>query len=191
MAAARSAAATGRSGWLPDDADVAGLRALLALRDVELHLLVLLEVPVPSPAIALKCTKTSGPPSSWVMKPKPFSPLNHFTVPVAMFCSSFLARTSLTAARGRSVRRPRGNCTWNYGREVMLNPRGHDTGCSRPAPPACAFGPLRGLKRSTERGLRDLTVADRNGSTLETPVARHEVLRALRERREHRHMPGA
>src|SRR3954467_15097945 len=37
----------------------------------------------PDPAIALKWTKTSAPPPSWVMKPKPFSPLNHFTVPVA------------------------------------------------------------------------------------------------------------
>src|SRR5580698_4724226 len=34
--------------------------------------------------MALKCTNTSGPPASWVMKPKPFSPLNHFTVPVVM-----------------------------------------------------------------------------------------------------------
>src|SRR6202042_3867753 len=38
----------------------------------------------PVPEIALKCTKTSGPPPSWVMKPKPFSPLNHFTEPVAI-----------------------------------------------------------------------------------------------------------
>src|ERR1700679_61151 len=38
----------------------------------------------PVPEIALKCTNTSGPPPSWVMKPKPFSPLNHFTVPVAI-----------------------------------------------------------------------------------------------------------
>src|SRR5687768_16219621 len=35
--------------------------------------------------MALKCTKTSSPPS-WVMKPKPFASLNHLTVPCAMFC---------------------------------------------------------------------------------------------------------
>ncbi len=46
----------------------------------------------PLPLIAQKCTNTSGPPSSWVMKPKPFSPLNHFTVPVAIAISPFLAR---------------------------------------------------------------------------------------------------
>src|ERR1700722_15153100 len=39
--------------------------------------------------MALKCTNTSGPPSSCVMKPKPFSPLNHLTVPVAMAIPSF------------------------------------------------------------------------------------------------------
>src|SRR5262247_330141 len=33
--------------------------------------------------MALKCTNTSSPPS-WVMKPKPFASLNHFTVPCAM-----------------------------------------------------------------------------------------------------------
>ena len=35
----------------------------------------------PVPEIALKWTKTSGPPSR-EMKPKPFASLNHFTVPV-------------------------------------------------------------------------------------------------------------
>src|ERR1700730_1335950 len=39
--------------------------------------------------MALKCTNTSGPPASWVMKPKPFSPLNHFTVPLAIAIPSF------------------------------------------------------------------------------------------------------
>jgi hypothetical protein len=53
------------------------LRAFLALRDVVLNLLVLLEVSYPSPEIALKCTNTSALPSSGVMKPKPFSELNH------------------------------------------------------------------------------------------------------------------
>src|SRR4051812_16915263 len=37
--------------------------------------------------MAEKWTKTSALPSSGVMKPKPFSPLNHFTVPCAMFLS--------------------------------------------------------------------------------------------------------
>ena len=31
------------------------------------------------------CTKTSLPPSSGWMKPKPLVGLNHFTVPIAMF----------------------------------------------------------------------------------------------------------
>src|ERR687885_1195118 len=35
--------------------------------------------------MAEKWTKTSAVPPSGVMKPKPFSPLNHFTVPCAMF----------------------------------------------------------------------------------------------------------
>src|SRR3954452_6583 len=38
----------------------------------------------PSPAIPEKWTNASFPPSSGVMKPKPFSSLNHFTTPVAM-----------------------------------------------------------------------------------------------------------
>src|SRR5918911_253960 len=35
-----------------------------------------------------KWTKTSAPPPSGLMKPKPFSPLNHFTVPEAMSAPS-------------------------------------------------------------------------------------------------------
>src|SRR5215217_2450855 len=38
----------------------------------------------PSPEIPEKCTKASLPPSSGVMKPKPFSSLNHLTTPVAI-----------------------------------------------------------------------------------------------------------
>src|SRR5215218_10789453 len=38
----------------------------------------------PSPAIPEKCTNASFPPSSGVMKPKPFSSLNHLTTPVAI-----------------------------------------------------------------------------------------------------------
>src|SRR6185369_1435583 len=38
--------------------------------------------------MAEKWANTSGPPSSGVMNPKPFSALNHFTVPTAMIdCS--------------------------------------------------------------------------------------------------------
>src|SRR4051795_508237 len=46
-----------------------------------------------------KWTKTSAAPPSGVMKPKPFSPLNHFTVPCAMLLSS----TKWTAAALRLV----------------------------------------------------------------------------------------
>src|SRR5699024_1105596 len=41
----------------------------------------------PSSSIAEKCTNTSSPPSR-SMKPKPFSALNHFTVPCSMLKSS-------------------------------------------------------------------------------------------------------
>src|SRR5687768_1991750 len=44
-------------------------------------------------------TKRSLPWSSGVMKPKPFSSLNHFTVPVAMWCSS--GGSVRAAKRGR------------------------------------------------------------------------------------------
>ena len=36
----------------------------------------------PADWIAEKCAKTSSPPSSGVIKPKPFASLNHLTVPV-------------------------------------------------------------------------------------------------------------
>src|SRR5262249_33677223 len=36
---------------------------------------------IPARSTALMCTKTSLPPSSGLMKPKPFWLLNHFTVP--------------------------------------------------------------------------------------------------------------
>src|SRR4029078_8935611 len=47
--------------------------------------------------MALKWTKTSGP-LSWVMNPKPFSALNHFTVPTAM------SNSLLSVARPASLR---------------------------------------------------------------------------------------
>jgi hypothetical protein len=39
---------------------------------------------IPARSTALMCTKTSLLPSSGWMKPKPFWPLNHFTVPCVM-----------------------------------------------------------------------------------------------------------
>jgi hypothetical protein len=50
------------------EAHVRGLRALVALADLELDRLALLEVAEPEPSIALKCTNTSGP-SCCEMKP--------------------------------------------------------------------------------------------------------------------------
>ena len=43
----------------------------------------------PPELIAEKCANTSLEPSSGVMKPKPLSALNHFTVPVVMGNLSF------------------------------------------------------------------------------------------------------
>src|SRR5262245_25394302 len=48
--------------------------------------------------MALKCTNTSSLPSSGVMKPKPFSELNHFTVPVATTIPPSFRRPGLGAA---------------------------------------------------------------------------------------------
>src|SRR5690349_18557192 len=48
---------------------------------------------MPARSTAEMCTNTSGPPASGWMKPKPFWPLNHFTVPVAIFVVPF--RTSV------------------------------------------------------------------------------------------------
>src|SRR5215207_6035314 len=51
--------------------------------------------------MALKCTKTSGPPSR-EMKPKPFASLNHFTVPLmrAMNRTSYRAMEPDRACEG-------------------------------------------------------------------------------------------
>jgi hypothetical protein len=68
----------------------------------------------PSPWIALKCTKTSALPSSGVMNPKPFSALNHFTVPVAMmpFPPSNTVGAHLAPIRPRpQPEAARGNCS--------------------------------------------------------------------------------
>ena len=46
--------------------------------------------------------KTSSPPPSWVMKPKPFASLNHFTVPVAN-CVSLCSLTAAESAAAVSI----------------------------------------------------------------------------------------
>src|SRR3954447_12284254 len=56
--------------------------------------------------MAEKCTKTSGPSPSCSMKPKPFSALNHLTVPCAMpysFCDERRGRV-ITASGCRGIR---------------------------------------------------------------------------------------
>ena len=53
--------------------------------DLELDTLVFLERPKATAADLEKWTKTSFDPSSGVIKPKPLSPLNHFTVPCAIY----------------------------------------------------------------------------------------------------------
>src|SRR5882672_10941931 len=47
--------------------------------------------------ISEKCAKRSLPPSSGVMKPKPFASLNHLTVPAAIF--TFLDRLKVKTNR--------------------------------------------------------------------------------------------
>ncbi len=44
--------------------------------------------------MAVWCTNTSAPPSGWEMKPKPFSALNHLTVPEATVAFPFPSPTS-------------------------------------------------------------------------------------------------
>ena len=64
-----------------DRADVLRLGALGTLGDVELNLLVLVQGLVALGLNRRVVHETSSPPSSCAMKPKPFSALNHFTVP--------------------------------------------------------------------------------------------------------------
>src|SRR5689334_10287810 len=59
--------------------------------------------------MALKWTKTSGP-DSCVMNPKPFSPLNHLTVPVVMDNPLHSWPDSNRSSYGRAARCRRGNC---------------------------------------------------------------------------------
>src|SRR6266404_845535 len=48
-----------------------------------------LSLVIPARSTALMCTKTSLPPSSIRLVPKPFWLLNHFTVPCVIISSSF------------------------------------------------------------------------------------------------------
>jgi hypothetical protein len=57
----------------------------LPLADLEGHALTLLQRPVTAALDRGEVDETSLRPPSGVMKPKPFSPLNHFTVPSGMF----------------------------------------------------------------------------------------------------------
>ena len=70
----------GRRANLRDHDYLVGLRAPVALRDLELDPLTLFEGAVAIDWIAEKCTNTSLPPST-AMKPYPLSGLNHLTVP--------------------------------------------------------------------------------------------------------------
>src|SRR4051794_28193420 len=67
--------------------------------------------------MAEKWTKTSALPSSGVMKPKPFSPLNHFTVPCAMSLSSIrgLPRRSPVQEHRVADRTHSGSCPAHTG----------------------------------------------------------------------------
>src|SRR6516165_5482233 len=64
----------------------------------------------PARSTALTCTKTSFPPSLGWIKPKPFWPLNHLTVPVAIFFSKAYPRVTIT--RFHST----GRCLWEGAR---------------------------------------------------------------------------
>src|SRR5439155_19342324 len=50
--------------------------------------------------MALKCTKTSGPPSR-EMKPNPFASLNHFTVPVMRAIETSLGMAMFASRKGK------------------------------------------------------------------------------------------
>src|ERR1700754_5338625 len=67
----------------------------------------------PLAEIAEKWAKTSAPPSSGLMKPKPLSALNHFTVPVVMSAPRRLLETALCGRSRRRVDHPRRNDTNN------------------------------------------------------------------------------
>src|SRR3569833_2047803 len=62
----------------------------------------------PARSTALMCTNTSVPPSCGWMKPKPFWPLNHLTVPCGIYFSK--ANRRVTATRFHSTERCR--CLW-------------------------------------------------------------------------------
>src|SRR3954462_13342688 len=69
----------------------------------------------PLAEIAEKWAKTSAPPSSGLMKPKPLSALNHFTVPVVTSAPRRLLETALCGPVRRRVDHPHRNDTKNEG----------------------------------------------------------------------------
>src|ERR1700674_353345 len=75
---------------------------------------------MPARSTALMWTKTSLPPSSGWMNPKPFCALNHFTVPVLIV--SCLSLFVLLAKRNRATRGPRlSSMFWEVVSSVELN----------------------------------------------------------------------
>ena len=91
-------------------ADVLRLRALLALGDVELDPLVLIQAPVAVSGDGRVVDEDvcTPPWSSGAMKPKPFSALNHLTVPCAMSFSLLM--------------RFGGHTSWPYGLSFCVTP---------------------------------------------------------------------
>src|ERR671936_1982524 len=92
-------------------------------------------------------TKRSLPPSSGVMKPKPFESLNHFTVPVAMlFPFHSCARLSeLRGGHDDQGRETTGTGTalgGEVGRSLLVSCGAHFSTPARSARPYCR-GPLR------------------------------------------------
>src|SRR5215217_4741567 len=75
--------------------------------------------------MAEKCTKTSGPPPSWAMKPKPFSALNHLTVPWGTVSPS-----EETSFGRRTARRPGRQIAFPL--QVLTRGQGRLTNHARP-----------------------------------------------------------
>lgn len=65
----------------------------------------------PPMLIAEKCANKSSPPSSGVMKPKPFESLNHFTVPVDICASLIKNKIGFPLAAVLGMAREISGCT--------------------------------------------------------------------------------
>ena len=65
---------------------------------------------IPARVTALMWTKTSPPPPSGSMKPKPFWVLNHFTFPVVIFASFRASARVCTAGRAITISMSRREC---------------------------------------------------------------------------------